>query len=144
MYEIGGVLSQCHGKLKWNVSFASRVLTDAERGYGVIEKELLLCDWAVEHFQNYNWGSKFSLVGIISPRGGWNATARIARLVSRLQEYCFKVEYVTGKSNAVADCLLRLPQDDVKDDNVFQNELDNDIVSVVSGYMTNEFGCIEE
>lgn len=30
----------------------------------------------------------------MSPGGDWNATARIARLTSRLQEFSFKVEHV--------------------------------------------------
>lgn len=104
LYGLGGVLSQKEGKVEWNVAFASRTLSECERRYAVIERELLACGWAVEHYRLNIWGSKFTirtdhkpLVSILSTGGGWNSTARIARLASKLQEYSFKVEYLPGK-----------------------------------------------
>lgn len=96
-YGLGAVLSQCAGKNEWCVTFASRTLSATERKYAVIEKELLACTWAVEHYRNYVWGNRFILktdhkpLGILSPGGGWNSTARIAHLMSKLQEYDFEV-----------------------------------------------------
>lgn len=46
------------------------------------------------------------LVGILSPGGGWNSTAHIAHLTSRLQEYEFEVVFVLGRSNVTADFFL--------------------------------------
>lgn len=34
------------------MAFASRTLSDTERRHAVIERELLACIWAVEHFRN--------------------------------------------------------------------------------------------
>ena len=115
-YGLGAVLQQGTSKHPRTIAFASRTLTDTERKYAVIEKELLGCVWAIEHFRNFIWGSRFTLhtdhkplVSILSASSNKALTARIARLCSRLQEYQFDVLYIPGKNNQPADCLSRLP-----------------------------------
>lgn len=140
LYGVGGVLSQRCERDEWNVCFASRTLNDIERRFAVIEKELLACVWAIEHFRNYIWSSKFvlrtdhkPLVSILSPGGGWNSTARIARLTSRLQEYCFKPEFVPGRKSVVTDFMSRLPCQNTSDASLDDSEVVTTIQDVVCG-----------
>ncbi|KAJ1087530.1 hypothetical protein NDU88_000697 [Pleurodeles waltl] len=51
---------------------------------------------------------------------------------------------VPGRSNAVADCLSRFPQNETKEDNAFHELLENEVISTVTGYMTVDFGSIKE
>ena len=58
---LGAVLQQNDGN-KWRpIHFASRFLTPLESKYSVNELELLAVVWAVEHFKNYLYGSKFQI-----------------------------------------------------------------------------------
>ncbi|XP_078528658.1 uncharacterized protein LOC144806095 [Lissotriton helveticus] len=132
--------------IKSNSAIIKMTLSPTERRYSVIEKELLACIWAVEHFRNYVWGNRFMLrtdhkplVGILSPGGGWNSTARIARLSSRLQEYDFDIVYVPGKNNVTADFLSRFPCDNAHsvDDEV-------DVVASISDCVSEEFLTLSE
>ena len=104
---IGAVLSQ-GGRV---VEFASRRLNPAERNYSVTERELLAIVWAIEKWRKYLFGKRFLLSTdhrpltfiqtVKEPRG------RIARWISRIQEYDFRIQYKLGKENHVADCLSR-------------------------------------
>lgn len=93
------------------------------------------------------WGSKFTLrtdhkplVNILSTGGGWNSTARIARLASKLQEYNFKTEYLPGKKNVTADFLSRLPCDQDK----INASKECDFVVTINDIVSNQFEGITE
>lgn len=69
-----------------------------------------------EHFRSFLWGTKFiiktdqkPLVHMLAPGGGRTMSARLARLVSKLQNFHYMSEYVPGKTNVHADCMSRLP-----------------------------------
>ena len=104
---LGAVLSQ-RGRV---VEYASRRLNQAERNYSVTERELLAIVWAIEKWRKYLFGKRFLLNTdhrpltflhtVKEPRG------RIARWISRIQEYDFRIRYTRGKDNTVADCLSR-------------------------------------
>lgn len=78
---------------------------------------------------------------IWSPRGGCTATARIARLMSRLQEYNFKVEHVPEKNNVTADCLSRLPCE--KKENV-EKVSDTEVIVSITDVISGEFKGVDE
>jgi len=59
---IGAILSQGPIGKDRPISYASRVLNDAEKNYSTIEKELLAIVYAVKRFRLYLYGKKFSLV----------------------------------------------------------------------------------
>ena len=104
---LGAVLSQ-DGRV---VEYASRRLNRAERNYSVTERELLAIVWALEKWRKYLFGKRFLLSTdhrpltfiqtVKEPRG------RIARWISRIQEYDFRIRYTPGKDNTVADSLSR-------------------------------------
>ena len=105
---LGAVLSQ-NGQV---VEYASRRLNPAEQNYSVTERELLAMVWAIEKWRKYLFGKCFLLSTdhrpltflktLKEPRG------RIARWISRIQEYEFRLKHTPGKDNCVADALSRL------------------------------------
>ena len=96
------------------VAYGSRSLTDVESRYSQTEREALAIVWGVEHFHQYLYGSKFTIVTDHKPQeviyGNVNSkpSARIERWVLRLQPYCFRVEYRKGEDNP-ADYMSRHP-----------------------------------
>lgn len=97
------------------IAFASRPLTSTEEKYSVTERETLAVVWGLEHFRKFLWGKKFlvrfdhkPLTKLLTTEGLYKATARIARLSMRLQDFLFEIHYVPGAKNVIADCLSRL------------------------------------
>ena len=60
-YGLAGVLLQYHGKELRPVAFASRTLSQAEKGYAQIEKECLAGVWCCEKLDKYLRGLDFKL-----------------------------------------------------------------------------------
>ena len=97
------------------VAYASKTLTDAETRYACIERELLAIVYGVERFHTYLYGQKFivktdhkPLVMILS-KPLVRAPPRLQRMLLRLQQYDFSIEYKPGKDMTIADTLSRLP-----------------------------------
>jgi len=110
---IGAILSQGQIGKDQPISYASRVLNDAERNYSTIEKELLAIVYAVQHFRPYLYGKKFKLITDHKPLT-WlhklkDPTSRLARWRIKLAEYDYEIIYKPGKINANADALSRNP-----------------------------------
>ena len=93
------------------IYFASKSLTDAEKGYVAIKLEALAVSWACEKFHNFLYGSHFTLqtnqkpLESILARSLNEATPRLQRLLIKASAYDFSVEYIAGPTNQVADCL---------------------------------------
>lgn len=113
-FAIGAVLSQTHGPL----SFASRTLNKHECNYSTIEKELLAIVWATKQFRHYLYGRQFIIKTDHRPLV-WlhnlkEPNTRLQRWKIKLEEYDFKIEYIQGKENKVADALSRIKIEDNK------------------------------
>ena len=55
-YGLGAVLTQMSGREEKIIAFVSRTLSDAEKNYSVIEKEMLACFWATKRLRSFLWG----------------------------------------------------------------------------------------
>ena len=111
--SLGAVLTQFDLSGHENIiSYASRSLTDCEKGYSATEKEALAVVFATYHFSANLLGRKLIVVTdhhalrwlhSVNPKG------RLGRWVIELQEHSFDVLHRPGNDNGNADVLSRLP-----------------------------------
>ena len=94
------------------VYFASKALSETQKGYVAIES--LAVAWVMEKFHHFLYGNKFVLETDQKPleaiflKSLNQATPRLQRILIRTFPYHFKVRYIPGLTNHVADCLSRL------------------------------------
>lgn len=129
---LGASLIQRVGDKEHVVAFASRSLKGAELHYCEVEKEALACSLASRHFIFFLWGIPFTVLSdhkpltyVFTTKGSNRTTPRISKWILGLQSYNFRVEYVPGKQNVVADFLSRAPLNLCNDT---QEEEENDMV----------------
>ena len=107
-YAVGAVLSQDGHP----ICFASRTLNGAETRYPTLEKELLAIVWATKYFRPYLYGNKFIVQTDHQPLQ-WlhnmkEPNNRVLRWKIKLSEFDYKIQYLAGKANVVADALSRI------------------------------------
>ena len=113
LFAIGGWLAQTYTDGRHPVVYWSRKLLPAEQNYPVHERELLALVEMVDRFGHLLRGVAFTAwtdhraLKWIQTQP--NLSYRQARWVLALQEFEFKVEYLPGKFNNVADYLSRSP-----------------------------------
>ena len=96
------------------VYFASKALTETQKGYVAIELESLAVAWAIEKFHHFLYGNQFTLetnqkpLEAILSKSLNQATPRLQRILIRTFPYNFKIRYIPGPTNQIADCLSRL------------------------------------
>ncbi|CAB4002062.1 Hypothetical predicted protein [Paramuricea clavata] len=107
---IGGVLLQ-NGK---PVCFTSHTLDSTERNYAQIEKECLAIVTCMSKWHQYLYGKKNILVHTdhqpletIFRKPLSKAPRRLQRMMLKLQQYHFSVQYKKGKEMYIADTLSR-------------------------------------
>lgn len=95
------------------VAFASRALTQTEKGYAQIEKECLAIVFGAEKFHQYTYGRKVTVQSDHKPLENivrkplLSAPKRLQRMLLRLQSYEIDVTYVPGRDMVLADTLSR-------------------------------------
>ena len=112
---LGAVLSQHQEDTKRVIAFASKSLTPSERKYPAHKLEFLGLKWAVvDKFREYLLGRKFHVLTDNNPLLYVTSSAKLdatgQRWVAALADYDFSVEYRSGRLNAAADALSRLPE----------------------------------
>ena len=130
---LGAVLQQ-QEEIGWRpIHFASRFLTPLEEKYSINDLELLAAVWAVEHFRNYLYGTKFQVVSdhkalgtvLKSNKGNKTYSSRLTRWVDRLLPFDFEIFHAPGRSIGIADYLSRHPSpiegESVKADKLWNN-----------------------
>ena len=94
--------------------FASKVLTDAQKGYVAIELETLAVAQAVEKFHYFLYASHFiletdqKLLEAILSKSLNKATPTLQWILIRTFVYYFMVRYIPGIKNQLEDCLSQL------------------------------------
>lgn len=118
---IGAVLMQ-DGR---PIAFASKSLSEAERRYANIERELLAVVFGSEKFHTYIYGKHFQVesdhkpLEMIQLKNLAAAPPRLQRMLLRLQNYDLHIKYRPGKELLLADGLSRLPiKQDPKSDHI--------------------------
>ena len=108
---VGAVLSQPSQDGDRPIAYGSRKLTQAERRYSTIERELLGVVWGVEHFRPYLFGRLFTIktdhMPLIWVQKLKETSARITKWKEKLAAYSFTIVHTKGTDNVVADCLSR-------------------------------------
>ena len=101
-------------QLQQPVSFAPRALTSTETRYAQIQKELLAIVFACEKFDKYIFGRDIVHVETdhkpleaIFKKSLCDASARLQRMLLRLQRYSLDVSYKKGPLMYIADTLSR-------------------------------------
>ena len=96
------------------VYFASKALSETQKGYVAIELESLVVPWVMKKFHHFLYGNEFvlktgqKLLEAILWKSLNQATPRLQCILIRTFPYHFKVRYISGLINHVADCLSRL------------------------------------
>ena len=118
-YGAGAVLShRMDDKSDRPIAYASRTLSTAERKYAQLDKEALSIVFGVNHFHQYLYGRKFTILSDHKPlkyllgetRGiPAMASARIQRWALMLSAYNYELCYKPGVDHTNADGLSRLP-----------------------------------
>ena len=118
-YGIGAVISHVYSDgSERPVAFASRTLSPSERNYAQLEKEALALVYGVQHFHQFLYGRRFTLVTdhkplttILNPRKGIPslAAARLQRWAIILSAYQYEIEFKYTQDHSNADGLSWLP-----------------------------------
>lgn len=112
------------------IEYASRALTETEKRYAQIEKEMLAIVFSLERFNQYTFGRHVNVesdhkpLEVILQKPLSRAPRRLQSMMMRLQKYDFTVHYERGKNMHLADTLSRafLPfEGDNEDDLEFVN-----------------------
>lgn len=100
------------------ISYASRSLTETERRYAQIEKEMLALVFGLEKNHHFVFGRHVRaitdhkpLVAILAKPLS-KAPRRLQAMILRTQRYSFSLEFRPGKSIPIADALSRAPLDE--------------------------------
>jgi len=115
---LGCVLQQMQTDGTWRpIQVASRSLLDAETRYHPVELELQCVAWATRKCRTFLLGNRFicytdhqPLVNIwIKKRLDEMVNSRISKSLMKLMDYDFKMEWIPGVNNKIADALSRNP-----------------------------------
>lgn len=107
----GATLSQGDSPKDRPIVFFSRTLTTTQQRCSTIQKELLAIMMALEAFQPYIYGRKFTIITDHEPLKYLfslkNPNSRLHQYRLELADMDFKIIYRPGKTNSVADALSR-------------------------------------
>ena len=110
-HGLGAVLLQ-NGR---PIAFASKSLSDCERRYANIEREMLAVVFGCERFHTYVYGKRFTIqsdhkpLEMIHLKNLAAAPQRLQRMLLRIQPYDIVIKYKPGKEVTLADSMSRQP-----------------------------------
>ncbi|GFO05507.1 transposon ty3-i Gag-Pol polyprotein [Plakobranchus ocellatus] len=110
LHGLGAVLLQENKP----IAFASKALTDTEKRYAKIERELLAVVFGRERFHTYIYGKPVTVKSDHNPlqhiqqKNIGSAPPRLQRMLVRIQPYDSTIEYKPGPEMTIADYLSRV------------------------------------
>ena len=92
-------------------------MNSCEQKYSVNELELLAAVWAIEHYQDYLYGRRFTLItdhqalvsALQSNRGNKTYQSRLTRWIDRLIPFDFDIRHLAGSKMGLIDYISRHP-----------------------------------
>jgi len=94
------------------IYFISRTLNSHEKNLDIVEKEALAIFWSITRLRCFLLGREFVVFSDHKPLqfifNSEKSSPKVLRWKMQLQEYNFRVEHCSGKSNVVADSLTRV------------------------------------
>ena len=117
---LGAVLYQRQDGQDRVIAYASRSLKPSEKSYPAHKLEFLALKWSVtEKYHDYLYGGQFEVITDNNPLTYVTTTAKLdatgQRWLAALSNYNFNIRYRSGKQNADADGLSRIPTTEMID-----------------------------
>ena len=110
-YGIGAVLVQQQTDGERVLSYASRLLSSAERNYSITEQECLALVWSLQKFKIFVWGTKIKVItdhhALCWLMRKKDLAGRFARLSLQLQDLDIDIIYRSDCLHVDADVLSR-------------------------------------
>ena len=132
-----------HDRLK-PIAYASKSLSDAEKQYSNIERELLVVVWATEHFHHFTLANKVNIISDHKPlhplsagKSPVSCSPRTAQLLLKIIDRDVTFYYQNGPSMHVSNALSRLPSHNSKNGNKQEVKGPSVLVSEVSPILSN-------
>ncbi len=115
---LGAELAQIQRGREVLIAFSAKTLSEHQRNYSASEREFLGAVVAVEKFEKFLLGRKFTLrtdhealKTLLKQRGKGRESGKFTRWAERLAFFDFQPEYKKGSKNFVADYLSRVPSE---------------------------------
>lgn len=137
---LGFVLLQCHNDQWKLVQCGSRLLTDTEKRYAIIELELLAVTWALKKCKIYLLGMNLFILNVdhrplvsILDKKTLNEieNPRLQRLKEKTLLYSFNTEWVPGAKHVIADALSRSPHDIPNSDDKHEQDITENNIQLI-------------
>ena len=110
-YATGAVLMQDFPEGRRPIAFLSKKMDKAESNYPIHEQELLSIMNALRAWRHYLGGRHFTILSdhksLQTISSHTMATQRQVRWAAAMAEFDFKIKYIKGEENVVADALSR-------------------------------------
>ena len=131
------------------IQYASRALTETEKRYSQIEKEMLSIAYGLTRFHNYTYGRKVTIYNEHKPLAAVlkkptaDSPVRLQRMLCRIMGYDFEFKLVKGKDLLIADALSR-SQTTSQNRSKFEHEIETTRVVREDQSVTNSLAEIAE
>lgn len=116
---LGAVLSQVQNGEEKVIAYASRTLSKPERNYDTTRKELLAVVYGLKQYRQYLLGRMFTIRSDHAALSWLRKTPepmpQLARWLTFIEEFNFKIEHRAGRSHQNADALSRRPNNNIED-----------------------------